>query len=508
MFKTMGKLRSNKRGLTLAELIVVIALLALVFPLVFSLLSSMMKNYRIAEDRFIIQSEVQYVMNLFQLSSNKESITSAYHMDLFYDETFDSLTPGSETFNEGSMQLMEQDADGNWKYIRTVIPAAPCISDLGTITLDVDDSGDYEVLRAIEFANSDPKYTYLFGVGGYLYVLNSGTTRAERAKNADDNYNQLQTPITLSFEVATSVNELESSGGKWVEKATDAKQYYTNGVHVVVSGDFGRITDKDKNPIKNHLLSNKFKYSLDASFALRNFNKDNATINEKDDGTFEITNEYVAGYSSKSVNSVSNANASLTDAQIEEMAAAAAHEAELAGEDYSDVYRTTKLSLELGRAAAIHEVEMQTADEAASRYTMVQDTNAAGEPLYDGDGNAVMRKDYWHTHPANVMRYMSETAFYTYAGSVDVGVAQNNLLYKCAARGAMDGSRFAEPVIDTLHNFRDNVLKGTAFGDWFIDKYYNVISPELAALEAKSPLVRYTVRAFLIPTAKVLSLIS
>lgn len=506
MFKVMGKLRSDKRGITLVELLVVIALLALVFPLLFQAFASIVKNFRIAEDRFIIQSEVQYVMNLFELSSNKESISSAYHMDLFYDETFDSLTPGSETFNEGSLQLMEQDDNGNWKYIRDVIPAAPSVANLGTITLDIDDSDGVERLTAIQFANADPKYTYLFGVGGYLYVLNAGSTVATRAKNADAGYDQLQTPITLSFEVSTSVNELEEIGGKYKEKAVDAKQYYTNGIHVVVSGDFSRITDKDKNPIKNHTLSNKFKYSLDASFALRNFAKDNASLNEKDDGSFDITNEYVAGYSNKHVNAVSSANANLTDAEIEEMARDAALAAQANGGDYSEVFKTTKQNLVLSRASATREKELQESDEAANRYVMVQDTDASGEPRYDGDGNPVMVKSYYHTHAANVMRYMSETAFYTNGGAdADLNVPQNNMLYKCAARGAMDGSMFEEPVIDTLHNFRDDVLKGTAVGDWFIDKYYNVISPAVVQLETKSELFRYAVRAVLIPTAKVLS---
>ena len=508
MFRIIGKLRSDKRGIALSELIVVIALMALVFPLLFTIFTSVIKNFRIAEDRFIIQSEVQYVMSLFELTSNKESITSAYHMDLFYDQTFDSLSPGSETFNEGSLQLMEQDDEGNWVYIRDVIPAAPCVANLGTITLDVDDSGDYEVLNAIQFENPDPKYTYLFGVGGYLYVLNAGETNAVRAKNAmASDFNQLVTPITLSFEVSTSVNELEEYGGKYREKLTDAKQYYTNGIHVVVSGDFNRITDKDHNPIKNHELSNKFRYSLDASYALRNFTKDNATINEKDDGSFEITNEYVSGYTNRAVNRTSSANATLTDEQIEEMAKEAAEEAQASGGDYTETFKSVKLSLELSRASSIQELELQQADEAANRYTMIQDTDDDGNPLYDGDGNAVMVKDFWHTHPANVVRYMSETAFYTYAGSVDTGVPQNNMLYRCTVRAAMDGSEYADPVIDTLHNFRDNVLKGTAFGDWFIDEYYNVISPALVELETKSPTVRYMTRAVLIPTAKAIDLI-
>lgn len=511
MFKAIGKLRSDKRGITLTELLVVIALLAVVFPLLFQAFTSIVKNFRIAEDRFIIQSEVKYVMDLFELSSNKESISSAYHMDLFYDETFDALTPNSDGFNEGTLQLMEQDANGNWKYKRDVIPAAPSIANLGNITLEIDDSdtNGNEKLTAIKFANPDPKYTYLFGVGGYLYVLNAGSTEAKRAKNADAGYDQLQTPITLSFEVSTSVNKLEEEGGKYKEKAADEDQYYTNGIHVVVSGDFNRITDKDNNPIKYHDLSNKFKYSLDASFALRNFTKDDASLNEKDDGTYDITNEYVAGYSNKSVNKVSSTNASLTDAEIESMAKAAAENAQNEGGDYDKTYKTTRRNLVISRASAIREKELMESDEATNRYVMVQDTNAAGEPLYDGNGNPVMVKSYYHTHPANVMRYMSETAFYTNAGGEgDVTVPQNNMLYRCAARGAMDGSMFEEPVIDTLHNFRDDVLKGTAVGDWFIDQYYNVISPALVQLEAKSDLFRYAVRAVLIPTAKVLSLIS
>ena len=34
-----------------------------------------------------------------------------------------------------------------------------------------------------------------------------------------------------------------------------------------------------------------------------------------------------------------------------------------------------------------------------------------------------------------------------------------------------------ERVLDNLRNFRDNVLRGTEIGDWFINFYYYELSP-------------------------------
>ena len=42
-----------------------------------------------------------------------------------------------------------------------------------------------------------------------------------------------------------------------------------------------------------------------------------------------------------------------------------------------------------------------------------------------------------------------------------------------------DGTAMGERVLDNLRNFRDNVLRGTTIGDWFIDFYYNDMSPFL-----------------------------
>ena len=37
----------------------------------------------------------------------------------------------------------------------------------------------------------------------------------------------------------------------------------------------------------------------------------------------------------------------------------------------------------------------------------------------------------------------------------------------------------ADGYLNNLRDFRDNVLRGTEFGDWFISFYYNDLSPFL-----------------------------
>ena len=40
-----------------------------------------------------------------------------------------------------------------------------------------------------------------------------------------------------------------------------------------------------------------------------------------------------------------------------------------------------------------------------------------------------------------------------------------------------DGTEASERVLNNFRNFRDNVLRGTEIGDWFISFYYNDLSP-------------------------------
>lgn len=80
------------------------------------------------------------------------------------------------------------------------------------------------------------------------------------------------------------------------------------------------------------------------------------------------------------------------------------------------------------------------------------------------------------TKYGNIMRFISPEAFFSEdetSGETTMGMAS------CLAHFSMSGSKLGEQVLDNLRMFRDNVLRGTEFGDWFIHQYYYVWSPFL-----------------------------
>ena len=118
----------------------------------------------------------------------------------------------------------------------------------------------------------------------------------------------------------------------------------------------------------------------------------------------------------------------------------------------------------------------------------------------NGDGNISNDETGKHviTRPGNVLRYVSPTAQATQEDVANRKTGAN--IATCLTGWAMMGSSFEETVLTNLRAFRDNVLKGTTFGDWFIEQYYYVWSPFVVKnLEALKPVIK----AVLIPISYV-----
>ncbi|MBR5202810.1 MAG: type II secretion system protein [Clostridia bacterium] len=76
----------------------------------------------------------------------------------------------------------------------------------------------------------------------------------------------------------------------------------------------------------------------------------------------------------------------------------------------------------------------------------------------------------------NVLRFLSPLSDM----SMDPGEGQGTTSHKASCIQTWlfeDGTAMGERVLDNFRNFRDNVLRGTEFGDWFISFYYNDLSP-------------------------------
>lgn len=79
-------------------------------------------------------------------------------------------------------------------------------------------------------------------------------------------------------------------------------------------------------------------------------------------------------------------------------------------------------------------------------------------------------------HSGNVLRFLSPLSDM----KVEDGEGQGTTSHKASCISTWlfeDGTLMGERVLDNLRNFRDNVLRGTAIGDWFINFYYYELSP-------------------------------
>lgn len=77
----------------------------------------------------------------------------------------------------------------------------------------------------------------------------------------------------------------------------------------------------------------------------------------------------------------------------------------------------------------------------------------------------------------NVLRYKSPAAEKEHSTPKEQISGVN--IATCLTGYAMAGSDMADKVLSNIRLFRDNVLRGTEFGDWFIHQYYYVWSPFL-----------------------------
>lgn len=106
---------------------------------------------------------------------------------------------------------------------------------------------------------------------------------------------------------------------------------------------------------------------------------------------------------------------------------------------------------------------------------------------------------------ANMMRFISERAVDSkgditeLTASVDMASCLTQLLF-------IDGTREGARTVGALRDFRDNVLKGTAVGDFIIDEYYNSWSPALVEVCKENPTAGKVIKAVLKPVSKVLGM--
>lgn len=342
----MRKLLYSKKGISLVEMIICVAIIGLLMPLITLITYKLSEKYKNVDMQWTVQEEIEYIMDSLMRDSASGSLATANYLDLFYEDMESAKT--AKTFS-----------------------ACP---ELGSFTEAEDGT--------LTFQKVNTECIYFFNYNDLFYILNRGQNDAKPFNLFEE------IKVHAEFSVATNVlpldeNNNEIEGEKYtVDESDPSKDFYrkyvSNGLTVTL-----RSTEEYE-PVEYHMTS---------SYSLKNMNE-GQKINITD-GAF--TSKDVAGWNASVV---STANT------------------------YPD------------------------------------------RPEYKKNGVA-----YNHIHDsANIVRYTSASAYF---GQTEVGSGEIGRQAQCATRFLMINSQHETKVIDSLHSFRDNVLKGNALGEFIIEKYYD-----------------------------------
>lgn len=262
MFKLINKTKHDRRGFTLAELIVTIAVMALVMGLVAQLFGTIYKRYDMVEKQFKLQAQVEYVVAQFQEDATKTSLSTATKVDIFYEE------PATVEANK-------------------ILASCP---ELGTFAENADGT--------ITFQKPTNQYTYYFTYKGYFYSLapihsidedNKVTIKSNAT--AYKFYYQFDNPLKLDvkFSVGVDAFQWDTTENKEMENPTDASgnalkhKYLDSSISVSVKSN------------REYLPA---KYDLNSSFSFDNMKTNGQLVNCNNEMGYYFTSEYTAGWDS------------------------------------------------------------------------------------------------------------------------------------------------------------------------------------------------------------------
>ena len=263
MFKLINKTKHDRRGFTLAELIVAIAIMALVMGLVAQLFGTIYKRYDMVEKQFKLQAQVEYIVAQFQEDATKTSLSTATKVDIFYEE------PATVEANH-------------------ILASCP---ELGAFTENADGS--------LSFQNVTNQYSYYFTYKDYIYSLtpkhilnDDGTVRVESNNVARKFYTEIENDplkLNINFSVGVDAFQWDTTENKEMENPTDASgnalkhKYLENAITVSVASN------------REYLPA---KYSLNTSISFDNMRTNGQLVNCNNSMGYYFTNEYSAGWDS------------------------------------------------------------------------------------------------------------------------------------------------------------------------------------------------------------------
>ena len=364
MFKLVYK---NKKGVTLIELIVALAIVGLVLALSSTIFNLFTSTHEMGTRRWQVQNAVRLASSKFETET--DLITNSKMLDVFYDETVANGILYDESTNTFTWK------DGKTPYV---------IPNEGS----KDEDFSY-IFSTPAYDKNDPNH-YL---GYFLYIKDFGQTTS---KLFLDNEGFGSIPVQVELSISTDELDLE----------TGDPSYQGNGVNIVMKSGDESITS----------------YEVETTYVLENFsaskviNHENGELILKEEWVVEgSAKAYPCGWSDATVNGGNK--------------------------------------------------EMHGYPKTATKY---------------GENN---NKTYNFTNAelqnkGNVLRFLSPLSDMKVEDGEGQGTTSNKA--SCIQSWLFsDGTATSERVLDNFRNFRDNVLRGTKIGDWFIDFYYNDLSPFL-----------------------------
>lgn len=363
----MFKLIHNRKGISLVELIVTVAIVGLVLALSTTIFFVFNHAHESATSRWQVQNAVRLASTKFETET--DLITNSKMLDIFYDETVANGILYDEATNTFTWK------DGKSPY---VIPAEG----------SKDDDFSYVFSTPAYDMNNPDQY-----LGYFLYIKDFGQTTS---KLFLDNEGFGNVPVQIELSISTDALDLE----------TGEPSYQSNGIKLVMKSGNEDILEYEVETV----------YVLENFSASKVINQDNSGLILKEEWVEDnVAKAYPCGWSDETVNSGNKEMHGYPKTSV------------TYGTDNSKVY------------------------------------NFSSEELQN---------------TGNVLRFLSPLSDM----KVEDGEGQGTTSHKASCIQTWlfsDGTAASERVLDNFRNFRDNVLRGTEIGDWFISFYYNDLSPFL-----------------------------
>lgn len=366
MFKLFYK---NRKGLSLVELIVAVAIVGLVVGVAGTALYLYQRQHSASALRWRVQNAVQLASTKFETST--DLIVNSKMLDVFYDDTVANGIYYDEANNTFTWK------DGRTPYV---------VPDEGS----KDDDFSYIYSTPAWDANDHSRY-----IGHFLFIKNFGETESTLFL---DNEGFGNVPVQIELSIATDELEHEE----------DEPNYQSNAIKIVMkSGNEDILT-----------------YQVETIYVLQNFSS-NKQVNYQS-GQLIYEYDWIDGSTAKA---------------------------------YPCGWCENDINTKLNRKEYGYPNVTQS--------TIIKPDNTDYTYYFN---------DYQLQQNGNVLRFLSPLSDM----KVEDGEGQGTTSHKASCISTWlfeDGTLMGERVLDNLRNFRDNVLRGTAIGDWFIEFYYYELSP-------------------------------